>query len=141
MPPHTRASKPASARPKLMLFRAPHELCRRLYVPGQGSALESIGVPHYLPTKINCWNELDKAGFLHLHHSVLNKLLHDNICITGESCDDPQVACCALYSSCDLRSAAKWTADTSCCLLFIAQLLRPEVGGEAGWRHAVGSQV
>lgn len=103
MPPSTcaAASKPApaSCNLKLTFFCAPHELHCRLYVPGQGSALESISVPHYLQTKINSWNKLDKAGFLHLHCSVLNELLHDNICITGESDDDQQVACCADVSA------------------------------------------
>ena len=81
-------------RQKNTFLRSPHELRRRLYIPGQGRALEKFGVPRYLPTRVNGWNETDLSGFTQHHYTVLQALEHDHIRLTGGTGDDPSVACC-----------------------------------------------
>jgi len=90
MPPQPKPDK--KLRQKQTFLRAPHELSRRLFVPGQGRALELLGVPRYLPTRVNGWNEVDPAGFLELHKRVLEGISTGNLNITNDAGPDPQVA-------------------------------------------------
>jgi len=90
MPPQPKPDK--KLRQKQTFLRAPHELSRRLFVPGQGRALELLGVPRYLPTRVNGWNEVDPAGFLELHKRVLEGIRTGNLNITNDAGPDPQVA-------------------------------------------------
>ena len=95
MPPRTPEQKAERLRSKPTFLRASHELCRCVYAPGQGSSFEALGVPRYLPAKINCWNNLNLVGLAGLHHNVLEHLRLNNIRLTGETGDTPQIAVCA----------------------------------------------
>ena len=110
MPPRIPQQKAERLCSKPTFLQAPHELHRRVYVPGQGSSFEALGVPHYLPAKINGWNHLDPVGLAGLHHNMLENLRLDSIRLTGETGDTPQIAVCA--------DCLKGRRKISCLLLY-----------------------